>query len=63
MSIADEFAANVRQRQETADALAGLNAELFDLVRRGYSEKIPVPDLARMAGVTRGRIYQILRGE
>lgn len=63
MSIADEIRSNREQRQVVTATAADLDAALVDLIKRGYAEKIPVPELAKLAGVTRGRIYQILRGE
>ena len=63
VSIADEIRTNREQRQVLNEAAADLDAALVDLLKRGYAEQIPVPDLARLAGLTRGRIYQMLRGE
>lgn len=61
MTTADEIQTNSLRRQEIAAASSTLNTELFTLVKRGYSEGISVPELARLAHVTRGRIYQILK--
>jgi hypothetical protein len=60
MGTTDEIAANRAKRQDAARVVSELDAEMFSLVKRGVAEKIPIPDLARAAGVTRGRIYQIL---
>lgn len=59
--ITDEIQANREQRQALAEAAAELDAALVALIKRGYAENIPVPELARHAQLTRGRIYQILR--
>jgi hypothetical protein len=61
VEIADDIRANREQRQIITEAGAQLDAELIELIRRGYADQIPVPELARLAGVTRGRIYQILK--
>ncbi|MGV0785102.1 hypothetical protein [Mycolicibacterium sp. XJ775] len=63
MSTADEIRSNREQRQTVTAVAAELDAALVNLIKRGYVEKIPVPELAKLARVTRGRIYQILRGE
>ena len=61
MGIADDIRTNREQRQVITEAGARLDTELVELIQRGYAEQIPVPELARLAGVTRGRIYQILK--
>jgi hypothetical protein len=61
VGLADEIRPNREQRQAITEAGSKLDAELVDLIRRGYADQIPVPELARLAGVTRGRIYQILK--
>lgn len=63
MGTADEIADNRAKRQTVSDAGSALDAEMFRLVKQGYNEGIPVPELARLARVTRGRIYQILKDE
>ncbi|ALA48773.1 hypothetical protein XFACTOR_25 [Mycobacterium phage XFactor] len=40
-----------------------LTSEMFDLVKAAFADGMPAPEIARRAGITRGRVYQIIRGE
>lgn len=48
--------------REVTDRLASLPAERDELIRLGLAERIPAAELAELAGVSPGRIYQIRDG-
>ncbi|USH45123.1 helix-turn-helix DNA binding protein [Mycobacterium phage Whatsapiecost] len=63
MPLADRLAANRDKRQKVAAEMSELTSEMFDLVKAAYADGMPAPEIARQAGITRGRVYQIIRGE
>ncbi|QGJ93874.1 helix-turn-helix DNA binding protein [Mycobacterium phage Hannaconda] len=63
MTIAEQLAVNRAKRQRNAAESTELTSEMFDLVKAAYADGMPAPEIARQAGITRGRVYQIIRGE
>ncbi|AWN04949.1 hypothetical protein I5H21_gp025 [Mycobacterium phage Byougenkin] len=63
MSIADRLAANRDKRKKVAAETSELTSEMFELVKAAYADGMPAPEIARQAGITRGRVYQIIRGQ
>ncbi|AGS82219.1 helix-turn-helix DNA binding domain protein [Mycobacterium phage Flathead] len=63
MTLADRLAQNRVKRQKVAAEMSELTSEMFDLVKAAYADGMPAPEIARQAGITRGRVYQIIRGE
>ncbi|ABQ86095.1 hypothetical protein PBI_TWEETY_26 [Mycobacterium phage Tweety] len=63
MTLADRLAQNRVKRQKVAAEMGELTSEMFDLVKAAYADGMPAPEIARQAGITRGRVYQIIRGE
>ncbi|QOP65462.1 helix-turn-helix DNA-binding domain protein [Mycobacterium phage Coco12] len=61
MSIADQLAENRNKRQKAAAETSALTSEMHDLVKAAYDAGMPAPEIARKAGITRGRVYQIIR--
>lgn len=63
MGVADRIRANRAARAADIAHIAELDAELVELVNEGLAEKIPAVELAKIAGVSRARIYQIKEGK
>ncbi|AEJ93187.1 HTH DNA binding protein [Mycobacterium phage MinionDave] len=63
MTLADRLAQNRVKRQKVAAEMSELTSEMFDLVKAAFADGMPAPEIARQAGITRGRVYQIIRGE
>lgn len=62
MGTSDAIEANRAERAEHTARIEALDAELVQLVKQGFAEKIPATELAAKAGVSRARIYQIRDG-
>ncbi|AEJ92308.1 hypothetical protein LITTLEE_46 [Mycobacterium phage LittleE] len=63
MNIADRLDENHVKRKKNAAELSALTEEMFALIRQAYADGMPAPEVARRAGITRGRVYQIIRAE
>ncbi|ACY39907.1 gp25 [Mycobacterium phage Ardmore] len=63
VNIADRLDENHVKRKKNAAELSALTEEMFALIRQAYADGMPAPEVARRAGITRGRVYQIIRAE
>lgn len=62
MSTADEIRANRAKRRKAVERVEKIDAELAELVRKALAEGIGPTEIARVAGLSRERIYQIRDG-
>ena len=62
MDTADEIRANRAKRQEAMECIARIDAELAELIKRALAEGLGPTEIARIAGMSRERVYQIRDG-
>lgn len=62
MGTTEEIRANRTKRRKAMERVEVIDAELAELVKRALSEGMGPTEIARIAGLSRERIYQIRDG-